>query len=295
MLQAKLKPVHTTLSLNGAVMQEPSINKLLSIMAALRDPQQGCPWDRKQDFASIAPYTIEEAYEVVDAIDRNDMDELRDELGDLLFQVVFHAQMASEAGAFDFNDVVQAVVEKMTRRHPHVFADDTIHTPEQQTAAWELHKQREREEKESHRSRLDGVARSLPALWRAEKVQKRASKYGFDWPDVEGVMDKLLEEIDELRTEMDMAVHPEAIREEVGDLLFSCVNLTRHLQVNPEIALRQATDKFEQRFRGMEQKVVCNGKDLEEMELDELERYWEEQKQLAEQRRREQDGKPEKL
>ncbi len=231
------------------------INELIEIMARLRDPQGGCPWDREQTFATIVPYTIEEAYEVADAIERGDMGELRDELGDLLFQVVFYAQMAREQGSFDFSDVVQAINTKMLRRHPHVFADAEVADVAEQSLAWERLKAEERRKKaeEGAHSQLDGVAQALPALLRAEKLQKRAAKVGFDWPDVAGVVAKVNEELNEITDELEDAGDAVRLREEVGDLLFSCVNLARRLEVDAESSLREANGKFEKRFRRMEQ------------------------------------------
>lgn len=218
------------------------ITPLQRIMARLRDPERGCSWDVEQDFASIAPYTIEEAYEVADAIQRNDMAALKDELGDLLLQVVFHSRMAQEAGSFDLDDVIGAICDKMIRRHPHVFGDGEA------SPGWDAIKAAERAEKDEDSSALAGVALALPALLRAEKLQKRAKRVGFDWDDVSIVRDKVLEEIEEI----DNAETPEHIAEEVGDMLFAAVNLARHHGVDPEAALRGANAKFERRFRSME-------------------------------------------
>ncbi|MCW9088295.1 MAG: nucleoside triphosphate pyrophosphohydrolase [Gammaproteobacteria bacterium] len=251
-----------------------SIDKLLALMAALRDPERGCPWDREQNFSTIAPYTIEEAYEVADAIARDDMVELRDELGDLLFQVVFHARMAEEAGEFDFDDVIAAIVEKMIRRHPHVFADEVVADAEEQTRAWEEHKARERRNTGVHHSLLDGVTLGLPALSRAAKLQKRAARAGFDWPAVEGVMDKIEEELNEVRAELE-AKDTDALQGEIGDLLFACVNLARHAGVDAEEALRAANHKFERRFRYMESSLQQAGGELEQCSLEEMDRQWE--------------------
>jgi ATP diphosphatase len=208
--------------------------------ARLRDPERGCEWDVAQTFATIAPYTIEEAYEVADAIERDDLDALKDELGDLALQVVFHARMAEELGAFDLADVLTAIADKMERRHPHVFGDDE-HSP-----GWEAVKAAERADKDDP-SALAHVARALPALLRAEKLQKRAARTGFDWPDADGPRAKIFEELDEIA-----AASAEALEEEVGDLLFAAVNFARHLKIDPEAALRKANDKFERRFRAME-------------------------------------------
>jgi MazG family protein len=217
-------------------------------MATLRDPAGGCPWDLQQDFASIAPYTIEEAYEVADAIDRGNLDDLRDELGDLLLQVVFHAQMAAEQGAFDFTDVVNGIAAKMRRRHPHVFGDDEIADAQAQTVAWEEHKRRERAATgDAESGVLDGVGLALPALLRAAKLGRRAAGVGFDWPDTAGVREKVDEELDEL-DEARAADDRAAIAEELGDLLFAVAQLARHHDIDPEEALRAGNAKFSSRF-----------------------------------------------
>jgi nucleoside triphosphate diphosphatase len=236
-------------------------------MAALRDPETGCPWDKEQDFASIAPYTIEEAYEVSDAIDRNDMAALKDELGDLLLQVVFHSRMAEEAGAFTVHDVVDAICTKMTRRHPHVFADARHDTASQVVDSWENIKAAERSTKTFDESALADVALALPALLRAQKLQKRAKRTGFDWPDASGALDKLAEEIDELK-EAKTAHHR---TEEMGDLLFAAVNVSRHLDIDAEQALKEASVKFERRFRAMEAKA---GPGFASLDLDQKEKLW---------------------
>ena len=251
------------------------LQRLLAIMARLRDPARGCPWDREQDFTSIAPYTIEEAYEVAEAIAENDMPALKDELGDLLFQVVFHARMAEEQGAFDFGEVAQSIAEKMLRRHPHVFGDVEIADAAAQTVAWEEHKARERRAKGGDRkeSALDGVGAALPALTRAEKIQKRAARVGFDWPAAAQIFDKIEEEIAELRAELDANV-PARIEDELGDLLFAVANLARHLDVDPETALRKATRKFERRFRRVETLLAESGRAPSGSTLDEMEAEW---------------------
>lgn len=247
------------------------MDKLLEIMARLRDPDRGCPWDLEQDFSTIAPYTIEEAYEVADAIERRDMEDLRDELGDLLLQVVFHAQMAREGGAFDFNDVVESICDKMVRRHPHVFGDAEIDDADAQTHAWEQVKALERHAR-GLRSLLDDVPRGLAELQRAVKLQKRAARVGFDWDAADAVLEKLAEETDEVREAI--AGGDEAgIKEEIGDLLFVVTNLARKLDVDPAHALRNASAKFERRFRAMEE--VGGGHEmLSKMSLDELESLW---------------------
>jgi len=252
-----------------------TIDSLLEIMARLRDPESGCPWDLEQDFKSIAPYTLEEAYEVVDAIDRDDRASLQDELGDLLFQVAFHAQMASEAGWFDFQDVVAGVCRKMTRRHPHVFADEVIENSEAQTRAWEAHKEKERG---ADASALDGVPLALPALTRACKIQKRASRVGFDWPSLHGVAEKVEEELEELREEINNKSDAVKLADESGDLLFAAVNMVRHAGVNPEFALHQANSKFTRRFHQVEAFCEEAGQSVTETSLDTLDLYWEKAK-----------------
>ncbi len=240
------------------------------LMARLRDKDTGCPWDIEQTSASIVTYTIEEAYEVAEAIANGDMAELRDELGDLLLQVVFHAQMADENGAFSLDDVANSLVEKMVRRHPHVFGNVNVEDADAQTLAWEEHKAAERAAKGVKVSVLDGVALGLPALLRAQKLQKRAARVGFDWPDIEPVLDKLKEEAEEIRE-----AHAEAdqahIHEEVGDFLFAAVNLARHMGVDAEEALRAANKKFSSRFKSVEETA---GDDLAEMSLDDMEALW---------------------
>jgi ATP diphosphatase len=240
-----------------------SIDQLLAIMAQLRHPEQGCPWDVEQNFATIAPYTIEEAYEVADAIERNDLPALKDELGDLLFQVVFHARMAEEAGHFDFDDVASAISEKMLRRHPHVFGD--AEKPD-----WEGLKALEREGQEDA-SALAGVTLGLPALLRAEKIQKRAARTGFDWPDAEGARAKIYEEIEEVEA----ATNQDEREDEIGDLLFAVVNWARKMDVDPEAALRRATSKFDQRFRAMEEMA---GDAFSGLNLDAMEDLWQQAK-----------------
>jgi len=258
------------------------ITSLLTVMARLRDPDGGCPWDLEQDFATIAPYTIEEAYEVADAIDRGDLADLKDELGDLLLQVVFHAQMASEQGAFEFGDVVAAICDKMVRRHPHVFGDASVEDADAQTVAWEEQKRREREANGNEdRSALAGIARGLPEWQRATKLQKRAARVGFDWPDVTPVFAKLHEEIDEVRAEFAAldaspgdAVARDRLEDEIGDVLFVCANLARHAQVDVGAAMRRANLKFERRFRAMEALAQADGTSLAELPLQAQDRLW---------------------
>lgn len=284
------------------------LDRLLEIMRQLRDPDTGCAWDIKQNFQSIAPFTIEEAYEVADAIERNDLDDLQDELGDLLFQVVFHAQMASELSAFTFDDVAQSIVDKMIRRHPHVFADVTFETEEELKSAWEAIKASERKAKQDKRdqreysrtnqisaaasvleqgsqtlssscatsqaSALDGVAINLPALKRADKIQKRAARVGFDWPSLDQVWEKLDEEISEVQ-EAITSGQPDAIEDELGDLLFTVVNLARHCSTDSEAALVRASNKFSQRFKRVELQAAREGLTLSSLELEQLDELWE--------------------
>lgn len=268
------------------------MKKLIEIMVALRQPDSGCPWDIEQNFASIAAYTVEEAYEVADAIERGDMHDLKDELGDLLFQVVFHAQMASEQHEFSFSDVAQAINDKLVRRHPHVFGDDETRDKQQLMDAWEQHKKQERQSKGAANaldidqkrqiaevdSVLAGVASSQPALRWAEKLQKRAARSGFDWDELPPVYAKLEEELEELRQEAVIEDNHQRISEEMGDLLFSCVNLSRHLNVNPEQALRDANRKFISRFKIVERLVQEDGKEMEGCNLKQLEEYWQQAK-----------------
>lgn len=255
--------------------------QLLAIIARLRSPEGGCPWDLKQDFYSLIPYTIEEAYEVADAIERNDLNDLRLELGDLLLQVVFHARLAEEQGLFDFEDVAEGIAEKLVRRHPHVFSDVKFKDEAERKKAWEQAKQEERQSKRSNAlpdSVLDGVPANLPALVQCEKIQNRAASHGFDWPEVLPVFDKVTEELDEVR-EAWQSGDQAHIQEEVGDLLLVVVNLARHLKVNPEIALRESTKKFSARFQYIERQVLASQRQLRDCELDELDGLWHEAKQ----------------
>lgn len=264
-----------------------SIQRLLAIMARLRDPKTGCPWDTQQTFATIAPYTIEEAYEVADAIDRGDLDDLKDELGDLLFQVVFHARMAEEQGAFAFADVATAISDKMERRHPHVFAGMSIEDSDALNAMWDAEKKKERLAKQAAQdiehdvSALAGIARGLPEWQRAVKLQKKAATVGFDWPSAAPVIEKLREELDEVRVEFDaLAATPndaavrDRLEDELGDLLFVAANLARHAKVDPGAALRRANHKFERRFRAMEAMAAADGVRLADLPLDAQDAYW---------------------
>lgn len=249
-----------------------SIEKLLEVMRALRNTESGCSWDLEQDFRSIAPYTIEEAYEVLDAIERDDMEGLRGELGDLLLQVVFHAQMADEAGLFNFEDVAAEIAEKMHRRHPHVFGSEAERATGKQAGSWEQIKEQERSAA-GDSSALAGVAKSLPALMRAQKLGKRASRVGFDWPNRSGVRAKIEEELDEL--EEAVGTRDAAnVEEEFGDMLFAIVNLARHLEVNPEKALSAANSKFERRFRDMEREFDATSGRFQDLSIETLDQLW---------------------
>ncbi len=261
----------------------PTLNEhlatLRNIMANLRTPITGCLWDLQQNFKTIAPYTIEEAYEVADAIARNNMPELRDELGDLLLQVVYHARIAEESGHFDLTDVIRSICDKMVRRHPHVFGDAVIDTAQQQVRSWETIKASERKTSNIASSALDGVAIALPALMRAQKIQARAARVGFDWPDLDGCVDKLKEEINE--AEEAVARHnADDVAEEVGDLLFAAVNVARKAGVDAEAVLRQGTDKFERRFKAMEEKAKIKHEIFSELGLEAQEAFWQSVKLL---------------
>ncbi|CAI8877467.1 nucleoside triphosphate pyrophosphohydrolase [Methylocaldum szegediense] len=257
-----------------------NIQRLLDIMARLRHPETGCPWDLRQDFASLVPYTLEEAYEVADAAERGDAADLREELGDLLLQVVFHARIAEERGLFTFEDVAGAIADKLIRRHPHVFGDTVFETDTERHAYWESSKAAERREKgktEQEESTLSGIAPNLPALVAAQKLQKRAARFGFDWPEIGPVFDKVREELDEL--EAARATSDQSrIQEEIGDLLFVVVNLARHLEVDAESALRNGNRKFVTRFRYIEKQLAAQGKTLDESTLAELDALWDEAK-----------------
>jgi MazG family protein len=260
------------------------IERLLEVMRRLRDPRGGCPWDIEQDFASIAPYTIEEAYEVADAIARGDRDDLRDELGDLLLQVVYHARMAEEAGSFDFADVARGIADKMVRRHPHVFGNAVVEDAPAQRRAWEDQKAAERNARRRPAARagpsslLDDVPLALPALTRALKLQKRATRGGFDWPETARVLDKIEEEIGELRRELEAEGPGTRIADELGDLLFTVANLCRHQGIDPEEALRGTNRKFERRFRHVEATLAAAGERMVEQSLDQLETLWQRSK-----------------
>jgi MazG family protein len=260
--------------------EQTGIDELLRIMARLRDPQGGCPWDLEQDFLSIAPYTLEEAYEVADAIERDAPDDLREELGDLLFQVVYHAQMAAEKDWFDFTDVVAAINEKMIRRHPHVFGDEEVADAAEQSEAWEHHKAKERAGKSAQLSNsvLDGVPLALPALVRAQKIQRRAARVGFDWKERAEVMAKLEEELGELNEALSENHSLNRVHEELGDLLFSCVNLARFVGADAETLLRQASNKFSSRFRMVESMAAEQEKNLSSFSLEQLEALWQKAK-----------------
>jgi ATP diphosphatase len=262
--------------MKNAHSAEAELRRLLDIMAALRDPASGCPWDKEQTFDSIAPYTIEEAYEVADSITRQDWAALPDELGDLLFQVVYHARMAEEAGWFGFAEVARSISDKMVRRHPHVFGDAAARDAAEQTAAWEAQKHAERAARRESGT-LAGVPVGLPALTRAEKLTKRAARVGFDWPDAAAVLDKLDEEIGELKAEL-AGGDPARLTDEVGDLLFVLANLARKLELDPETCLRHANEKFTRRFNAMERVFAREGRDLKVETLDAMEAKWREVK-----------------
>lgn len=260
-----------------AALGDTPYERVKNLMAKLRAPD-GCPWDREQDFADIARYTIEEAYEVADAIAKNDMGHLREELGDLLFQTVFHSRIAEEAGSFNLDDVADDLVRKMVRRHPHVFGDAHERSAEQQVAEWEEVKAQERANKKGKnnhedKSLLDDVALALPALMRAEKLQKRAARVGFDWPNLDGVVDKIAEEAQELK-EASESLNADAIEDEMGDLLFAVTNLARKLGVDPEVALRRTNDKFTRRFKFVEAGAERDGRVLSNMTLEEMDELW---------------------
>ena len=291
--------VHENFLLNGAsvghiigyggpMLDDPAfknarpIDRLLAVMARLRDTNGGCPWDLAQDFKTIAPYTIEEAYEVADAIEREDMAGLKDELGDLLLQVVFHSRMGEEIGAFDFDAVADTIVDKMLRRHPHVFGNVNAPTQAAVNDNWESIKAAERAAKRGSEtgSVLDGIATALPALSRAEKLQRRASRVGFDWGAPEPILDKIAEEIGELGAELPTA-DKDKIADELGDVLFAVVNLARHLEIDPEVALRGTNAKFERRFKYIERMLLAKGKSPEESTLEEMDALWNEAKTLA--------------
>lgn len=252
--------------------REPNLVRLVGIMQALRDPETGCPWDKQQTFATIAPYTIEEAYEVEDAISRDAMSDLKEELGDLLFQVIFHAQLATEAGHFTLADIIDTLCDKMTRRHPHVFGDQQTSSAEDVKQSWEEIKSQERAQKQDDdrpQSLLDDIPLALPALSRAVKLQKRAARVGFDWPSVEPVFEKLTEEIDELREVIDGDNDEASLTDELGDVFFVVANLARKLGIDPETALRSTNQKFSKRFNWMEQNA-----DLNNLSLDSQEELW---------------------
>ena len=255
-----------------------NLQRLLQVMKQLRDPESGCSWDIKQDFTSLIPYTLEEAYEVVDAIERDDMQDLKAELGDLLFQVVFHSQVAEERGLFDFEQVAKNISDKLERRHPHVFAGVVYENEAEQKKAWEEFKATERQAKEvENHTILSGVAKNVPALVQCKKIQDRAANHGFDWPEVEPVYAKVLEELDEVKEAWESGDR-QHIEEEVGDLLLVAVNLARHMQVEPEQALKKSTDKFTRRFEYIENKVTQSGRDVKQCDLAELDSLWDEAK-----------------
>ena len=249
-----------------------SITTLIKIMVLLRDPENGCPWDKQQTFSSIAPFTIEEAYEVYDAISKRDLNALKDELGDVLFQVIFHSQLAKEQSAFTFADVTQAIIEKMIRRHPHVFGESAHITASEVDANWEKIKRHERATKND--TQLGYIASALPALSRALKLSKKAAQLGFDWQNINDIFAKIDEEITELKTEITPNPNQDRLEDELGDVLFCLVNLARHLSVDPEQALRRANTKFSQRFEAMAQAFIDQGQKLDDQSLEQMEQKW---------------------
>jgi ATP diphosphatase len=255
-----------------------SVERLIEVMRRLRDPQKGCPWDLEQNFKTIAPFTLEETYEVAEAIEQNDMMALKDELGDLLFQIVFHAQMGDEAGLFDLESIAAHVADKMIERHPHVFADRDARTANEVLANWETDKaaKRQAQAKAENRaaSRLDGVSTALPAMLRAIKLQNRAASVGFDWTDAKDILAKIKEETAELEAEINADAGKDAREDELGDLLFALVNLARRLEIDPEQALRGTNRKFDRRFREIEKRLAAQGRKIEDASLDEMERIW---------------------
>ena len=273
------------------------ITRLLQIMARLRDPVQGCPWDREQTFETILPFTLEEVYEVADAIERGDMADLQGELGDLLFQIVFYAQLAQEQGLFEFADIVAGIADKLEQRHPHVFGQAEIKDAESQNLAWEKHKEQERAQKAISETRpasaLDNIPVALPGLMRAAKLQRRAARVGFDWPEMVQVLDKIEEEVGELREALANGGAHDEMEHEIGDLMFACVNLARHANIDPEVALRSINRRFERRFRRVEELAMAQGQTLPEMSLIEMDRLWEQAK--AEEVLRKQQVKLEKI
>jgi ATP diphosphatase len=259
------------------------MNQLLEIMKSLRDPDSGCPWDIEQKFSTIAPYTIEEAYEVADAIARDNMDELCSELGDLLFQVVYHSQLADEQGFFNIRDVTENINEKLIRRHPHVFGDAVITDAKAQSIAWEAIKRQERLNKQGNAEQdeglLHGIKQAMPSLVRAQKLQSRAATVGFDWSDVQDVLNKIREEFDEVEQEINSETHNvEKIEDEIGDLLFACVNLARHFSIDSESAVRKTNTKFERRFAYIENSLKDQGTELHDATLELMDKFWNEAK-----------------
>ncbi len=259
------------------------MNQLLEIMRSLRDPDNGCPWDIEQKFSTIAPYTIEEAYEVADAIAKNDMGELCLELGDLLFQVVYHSQLADEQGLFDFKDVAEKINEKLIHRHPHVFGEDEITSAKAQSVAWETSKRQRRLNKQGNSEKdkglLGGINQAMPGLSRAQKLQNRAATVGFDWDNTQAVLDKVKEELEEVENEINLEIqNVEKIKDEIGDLLFTCVNLARHFSIDSESAIRKANKKFEERFAYIERSLEDKGMDIKEATLETMEQLWNEAK-----------------
>ncbi len=253
-----------------------ALDRLVEVMARLRDPNGGCPWDLEQNFKTIAPHTLEETYEAVEAIEQGNPQAIKDELGDLLFQVVFHAQIGKDSGLFDLDQIAQHVADKMIERHPHVFGDRDVNSAEGVVTNWENDKAKKREAAAGGKpvSALDGVSTALPASTRAVKLQNRAARVGFDWPDARDIIAKIREEIGELEAEMDIADNHDAMEDEFGDVFFAVINLARRLKVDPETALRRTNRKFERRFRGIEDRLAAVGRHIKDASLDEMEKIW---------------------
>ena len=258
------------------------VDDLLKIMAILRDPVKGCPWDRQQTHTSILPFTIEEVYELAEAIQQNDVDAIRDELGDLLFQIVFYSQMSSESGDFEFTDVVKNLGEKLKRRHPHVFGEENFNTVAQQSLSWEMIKTKEgKVSSDENHGLLENISPALPALIHALKLQKKAATVGFDWGETGPVLEKIEEEILEIRDEMKTEIDKDRLAEEIGDVLFACVNFARHVGVDAETALMAANRKFKDRFKYIETQLAAQGKTLDEASLEEMEQLWQQAKRVT--------------
>jgi ATP diphosphatase len=272
----KIKCIRTIFKISH--MKE--FDELINIMVALRDPESGCPWDKEQTIQSLVPYTWEEINELVDALEREDMAGVRDELGDLLFHIIYYSQIISENDGFEIRDVVENINQKLIRRHPHVFADSTINNAAEQTEVWERIKRDEHKGQKDEVLLLDDISKGLAPVQRALKLQKRAATVGFDWDNISPVMDKIVEELHELKSEIETNADDARKAEEFGDLMFACVNLARHLNIDPELSLRHTNHKFEQRFGYIENEVRASGKTLEDVDLNEMERLWQEAKKV---------------